>query len=289
MAGADPAPSLGEAKRGARAGHNLILRIVSAAVLAPVALAAAYVGGWPFALFWTAAAVAVLWEWLTLVAGPGHRLMFASCASAIAVAALVDWRGRPAVSFLLIGLGALAAIIFAPRGRRAWIVGGIFYAGAMVLAPLLLRNGGAGGFLALIALFAIVWTTDILGYFAGRSIGGPKLAPAISPNKTWSGALAGALGAMLVSAGGARLTGGPYDPVAIGLVGLLLSAVAQLGDLLESWIKRRFGTKDASQLIPGHGGVMDRLDGFWAAALVGCVIGVARGGFEGAAHGLLLW
>jgi phosphatidate cytidylyltransferase len=288
VAGVDPAPSLGDAKSGARASHNLVLRVVSALVLAPLALAAAYAGGWPFALFWTLAAVAVLWEWIMLVAGPGHRLMFSSCASAIVVAALVDWRGRPIVAILLVGLGALAATIFAPRGRRLWIVGGIFYAGAMVLAPMLLREGGADGFLALIALFAVVWTTDVLGYCAGRTIGGPKLCPAISPNKTWSGAVAGALGAMLVCAVGARAIG-TYNPVAIALVALLLSAVAQLGDLLESWIKRQFGAKDAGHLIPGHGGVMDRLDGFWAAALVGCLIGLARGGFAGAARGLLLW
>jgi phosphatidate cytidylyltransferase len=288
VAGAEPVPRLGDAKSGASAAHNFVLRVISALVLAPLALAAAYYGGWPFALFWTAAAVAVLWEWIALVAGPGHRLMFSSCASAIAVAALVDWRGRPIVAILLVGLGALAATIFAPRGRRLWIVGGIFYAGAMLLAPLLLRAGGADGFLALIALFAIVWTTDVLGYFAGRAIGGPRLCPPISPRKTWSGAAAGALGAMLVCAGGARAIG-TYNPIAIALLAFVLSVVAQLGDLLESWIKRQFGAKDASHLIPGHGGVMDRLDGFWAAALVGCLIGLTRGGFAGAARGLLLW
>ena len=286
MAGADPVPRAGDAGRGSRDARNLMLRVISAAVLAPLAVAAAYVGGWPFALFWTAAAVAVLWEWIMLVAGPGHRLMFSSCASAVAVAALVDWRGRPVVSFLLIALGALAATIFAPQGRRLWIVGGIFYAGVMALAPLLLRNGGPHGFLAIVLLFAVVWTTDVLAYFAGRAIGGPRLCPPISPKKTWSGAIVGALGAMLVSAIGARLLG--YDAVGIGLIALLLSAVAQLGDLLESWVKRQFDAKDASQLIPGHGGVMDRLDGFWAAALVGCLIGLARGGFEDVARGLLL-
>jgi phosphatidate cytidylyltransferase len=289
VAGVDPAPHLGEAKSGAPAANNLLMRILSALVLAPIALAAAWYGGWPFALFWTLAAVAVLWEWITLVAGPdGHRLMFSSCASAIAVAALVDWRGRQIVAILLVGLGALAATIFAPRGRRWWIVGGIFYAGAMVLAPLLLRAGGPHGFFAILALFAIVWTTDVVAYCAGRAIGGPKLCSAISPKKTWSGAVAGTLGAMLVTAAGARLIGG-YDPLAIALVALVLSAVAQLGDLLESWIKRQFGAKDASHLIPGHGGVMDRLDGFWAAALLGCLIGLSRGGFEDAASGLLLW
>ena len=208
--------------------------------MGPIAIAAAYFGGWPFALFWCAAAVAVLWEWISLVAG------------------------------------------------SVWIIAGIGYAGIMLLAPLLLRADNTYGFLALVLLFAIVWTTDILGYFAGRVIGGRKLLPAISPKKTWSGAIAGTLGAMIVAVLVASLFGA-FNRTAIAIIALLLSVVAQLGDLFESWVKRQFGAKDASHLIPGHGGVMDRLDGFWAAALVGCVIGLLHGGFDGAARGLLVW
>ena len=217
-----------------------MLRIISAAVLGPIAIAAAYFGGWPFALFWGLAAVAVLWEWTKLVTG------------------------------------------------LIWTIAGIGYAGIMLLAPLLLRADNTYGFLALVLLFAIVWTTDILGYFAGRAIGGRKLLPAISPKKTWSGAIVGTLGAMIVAVLVANYFGA-FNTTAIALIALLLSIMAQLGDLLESWVKRRFGAKDASHLIPGHGGVMDRLDGFWAAALVGCVIGLLHGGFDGAARGLLVW
>ena len=217
-----------------------MLRIVSAAVLGPIAIAAAYFGGWPFAVFWAAAAAAVLWEWTKLVTG------------------------------------------------LIWTIAGIGYAGIMLLAPLLLRADNTYGFLALVLLFAIVWTTDILGYFAGRAIGGPKLLPAISPKKTWSGAIAGTLGAMIVAVLVANYFG-TFNTTAIAIIALLLSIMAQLGDLLESWVKRQFGAKDASHLIPGHGGVMDRLDGFWAAALVGCVIGLLHGGFDGAARGLLVW
>jgi phosphatidate cytidylyltransferase len=217
-----------------------MLRIISAAVLGPIAIAAAYFGGWPFALFWAAAAAAVLWEWTKLVTG------------------------------------------------LIWTMAGIGYAGIMLLAPLLLRADNTYGFLALVLLFAIVWTTDILGYFAGRAIGGPKLLPAISPKKTWSGAIAGTLGAMIVAVLVANYFGA-FNTTAIAIIALLLSIMAQLGDLLESWVKRQFGAKDASHLIPGHGGVMDRLDGFWAAALVGCVIGLLHGGFDGAARGLLVW
>jgi phosphatidate cytidylyltransferase len=219
---------------------NLALRIMSAAVLAPLAVLAAYLGGWPFALFWGFAAIAVLWEWLLLVTGP------------------------------------------------VWIVAGVGYAGIMWLAPMLLRADAVDGFRAMVLLFTVVWTTDILGYFVGRAFGGPKLLPAISPKKTWSGAIAGALGAAIVAVPVAEFLGS-FERITIAIIALLLSVAAQLGDLLESWVKRQFGAKDASHLIPGHGGVMDRLDGFWAAALVGCLIGLLRGGFDGAARGLLVW
>ncbi len=214
--------------------------------------------------------------------------MLTSCASAIAVADLVAWRGRPLVAIFVVGLGALAASIFAPDGRRLWITAGIGYSGAMLLAPMLLRGDDVHGFFVMVLLFAVVWTTDILGYFAGRAFGGPKLWPAISPNKTWSGAIAGALGATIVGFAVAALAGS-FNAITIAVVALLLSVAAQLGDLLESWVKRQFGAKDASGIIPGHGGVMDRLDGFWAAAFVGCLIGLSRGGFDGAARGLLIW
>jgi phosphatidate cytidylyltransferase len=284
---ADPVSKPDDAGVAAPA-NNLVLRIASAAVMAPLALFTAYLDGWPFALFWGLAAIAVLWEWTTLVAGPNHRLMLSACGSAIAVAALLFWHGRPIAAILLVGLGALAALIFAPRQRRLWITAGIGYAGSMLLAPMLLRADEVDGFLAMVLLFAIVWTTDVLGYFAGRAFGGPKLMPAVSPKKTWSGAIAGALGAMIVAVLVASLFG-PFHKTTIAIVALLLSVVAQLGDLLESWVKRQFGAKDASHLIPGHGGVMDRLDGFWAAALVGCLVGLLRGDFGGVARGLLVW
>ena len=268
--------------------NNLVLRIVSAAVLAPFALFVAWLGDWPFALFWGAAAIVVLWEWTKLVAGPRNWLMLSSCASAIAVAALVAWRDRPIAGIFLVGLGALAATIFAPRERRFWIVAGIGYAGTMLLAPMLLRADMHYGFLAMVLLFAIVWATDIFAYFAGRAIGGPKLSVAISPKKTWAGAIAGALGAIVVAVAIAGMLGS-VNAGTIAVIALVLSVCAQLGDLLESWIKRRFGVKDASGLIPGHGGAMDRLDGFWAAALAACVVGLLRGGFDNAARGFLVW
>jgi phosphatidate cytidylyltransferase len=168
------------------------------------------------------------------------------------------------------------------------VASGIPYAGAIAVAPILLRADSANGFLAILFLFAIVWATDIVAYFAGRAIGGPKLAAGVSPNKTWAGALGGACAAVLAAvaiAAAARLRQWP----ALILVGLVLSVAAQAGDLFESAFKRRYGAKDASQLIPGHGGLMDRLDGFLAAAVVAAIIGVLRGGPGAPARGLLVW
>jgi phosphatidate cytidylyltransferase len=268
--------------------NNLALRILSAAVLAPLALLAAYLGGWAFALFWGAAALAVLWEWITLVAGTTYRLMFSLCGGALAIAGFLAWLGRPTAAVLIVGLGALAAPIFTPSERRLWVTIGIGYAGALLLAPIFLRADQTFGFLVIVLLFAIVWSTDILGYFAGRAFGGPKLLPAVSPKKTWSGAIAGTVGAMIVAPLVADQFG-LFNRLAIVAIALILSVLAQIGDLFESWVKRQFGAKDSSQLIPGHGGVMDRLDGFWAAAVAGCLIGLLRGGFDGPARGLLLW
>ena len=268
--------------------NNLALRIASAAVLAPLALVTAYFGGWAFVLFWSAAALAVLWEWMELVAGKAHRPLFISCAGAVVAAGLLVWLDRPISALLMLGLGALAAAIFSSSARRLWVTFGIGYAGALLLAPILLRHDSAYGFAVIALLFAVVWTTDVCGYFAGRALGGPKLMPVVSPKKTWSGAIVGTAGAMIVGLLVVSLFGS-FNTVAILAITFVLSVLAQFGDLFESWVKRQFGAKDSSRLIPGHGGVMDRLDGFWAAAVAGCLIGLMRGGFDGPARGLLVW
>jgi phosphatidate cytidylyltransferase len=268
--------------------NNLLLRVVSATVLAPLALVAAYIGGLPFALFWGIAALVVLWEWMTLVVGPNYRLLVLSCAAAIAVADFLAWLGRPVTALFMVGLGALAGAIFAPSERRFWVLAGTGYAGGMVLAPVFLRADAGFGFAVILLLFAIVWTTDVLGYFAGRAFGGPKLWPSVSPKKTWSGAICGTVGAIAIALFVAAQFGS-FDRIAIIAVALLLSVVAQAGDLFESWVKRQFDAKDSSHIIPGHGGVMDRLDGFWAAAVAGCVVGVMRAGFDEPARGVLIW
>jgi phosphatidate cytidylyltransferase len=177
------------------------------------------------------------------------------------------------------------------RNRWLWFVAGGVYAAVTFVAPATLRGlrpDQAYGFSAIVFLFAIVWITDIMGYAAGRAIGGRKLWPAVSPNKTWSGAIGAVAGALVAGLAVAAWDGMALAPIAI--LAMILSMVAQGGDLFESAIKRRFGAKDTSDLIPGHGGLMDRLDGFIAAALAAALIGAWRGGgFDGAARGLLVW
>lgn len=282
-------PGLGVPQSQAADGRrNLLLRVLSALVLAPIAIGSAWFGGPIFALFWAVAAVAILWEWTTVVAGAAARLSFYAGTSAIVLSLVILVRGRPGVAMLIVLLGALAAVVFAPAERRAWIAGGVLYAGVMLIAPVTVRTDESLGFIAILLLFAVVWATDVFGYFVGRAIGGPKLAPRISPKKTWSGALGGTIGGIGIALAVVKVAGLP-GPWAVAVIALLLSVVSQAGDIFESALKRSFGVKDSSHLIPGHGGVMDRLDGFWAASLCAALIGLLRAGFDASAQGLLAW
>jgi len=230
---------------------NLILRVISSLVLAPIAVLVAWVGGVPFVVFWTVAASIVLWEWSALAKNSSL------------VGKSFGW-------------------------FSGWMIAGLVYAGVLLLAPIVLRRDPALGFVAIMFLFAIVWVTDIVAYFVGRALGGPKLWPAVSPKKTWSGAVGGTLGGVAVGLLVVKLAGLVVAPMLV-IVALVLSIAAQAGDLLESAIKRHFGAKDASQLIPGHGGLMDRLDGFLTAVAAAVMVGLLRGGLEGPARGLLVW
>ena len=178
----------------------------------------------------------------------------------------------------------------APTQTRfaAWMLAGLVYADILLLGPVALRRDAEFGFAAILFLFAVVWTTDIAAYFTGRALGGPKLWPAVSPKKTWSGAIGGMVGAVAAGLLVLWLMGLAVGPMLV-LVAAVLSAISQAGDLLESSIKRHFGAKDASHLIPGHGGLMDRLDGFLTAVLAAVMVGLLRGGLDGPARGLIVW
>jgi phosphatidate cytidylyltransferase len=284
-------------KAGPADRQNFIRRTASAAVLAPLAIATAFVGGWVFVAACTLTAALVLWEWSILVRRAPDWRILAPGVPALCAAAVLAQVGAPGMAIATAGLGAFAAavaITLPPRraersvAAMVWAAAGLVYAGIVLISPIVLRSDPQLGFTALAFLFATVWSTDIFAYLTGRKLGGPLLAPRLSPKKTWAGALGGLAGGVVAGALVAYASAGTY-PVAAGVLALILSIAAQGGDLLESSVKRRFGAKDTSTLIPGHGGVMDRVDGFLVAALIAVVIGALRFGAAASARGLLLW
>ncbi len=285
-------------KTGPSDRHNFFRRTASAVVLAPLALAAAFVGGWVFAATCLLAGGLVLWEWSRLLAGED-----VGCARSAIVLGLPALIGAAVLAQLDIpaganGVTAVGAALawqgssaWAHRSNRhscPWAAAGILYAAILVMCPILLRRDPQMGFVALAFLFATVWATDIFAYLTGRGLGGPLLWPRVSPKKTWSGVAGGLVGGVVAGGLVAYASAGTH-PVAAGVLALILSLAAQGGDLLESSVKRRFGAKDTSALIPGHGGVMDRVDGLLVAALIAVVIGALRFGAAASARGLLLW
>jgi phosphatidate cytidylyltransferase len=275
---------------------NLKLRVASALVLAPIVLASAYVGGWLFYAVCGIAAGGILWEWTRLVTGHVDTRVLVPGFVALVAGFLLAGLDQPGAAAAMIAIGAvLASGVIAAWPRRfparnppLWAAAGILYAGAAFLGPALLRRDPSWGWAAFVFLAAIVWTTDIFAFIAGRAIGGPLLWPRITPNKTWAGVIGGLAGG--VAAGVlVAYASGVSRLIAVGLVALLLSVLTQAGDLLESAIKRRFGAKDTGKLIPGHGGLMDRLDGFLVAALAALLIGLLRQGTDAPAEGLLVW
>ena len=231
-----PPPALPD--RGRR---NLVMRILTALMMIPLAVGIAYAGGWLWQGLATLVAIGLFVEWLTIV---GVR-------------------------------------------RVGWIALGLVYASAALVASVAVRLDPVWGFAALMFVLLIVWVTDIGGYFAGRGLGGPKLWPRVSPKKTWAGAVGGFIASLAVAGGFAALGLGRLLPLL--LLGGALTVVSQLGDLFESAVKRHFGVKDSSRIIPGHGGLLDRLDGYVFAAVMAALIGVARGGVDGVGRGLMVW
>ena len=266
--------------------RNLLMRIAAAAVLIPLAVAIAYAGGWLWATLVTLAAIGLFVEWLAIVGLAGAIRVTVPGVAALAVAGICFAIGRLDAALIVLAVGFVAVVSIAPE-RRSWAAAGFLYAAAAEIASVLVRLDPVKGFAALMFVLLIVWVTDSGGYFAGRGIGGPKLWPRVSPKKTWAGAAGGFAASLAVAVGFAAFDLGRVGPLL--MLSGALSVASQLGDLLESAVKRRFGVKDSSHIIPGHGGLMDRLDGFVAAVVVAALFGLLRGGADGVGRGLMVW
>ncbi len=280
----DPEPS--SAAASAPDSRNLVMRIAAAAVLIPLAVAIAYAGGWLWAALVTLAAIGLFVEWLAIVGLAGATRVIVPGVAALALGGVCFAIGRLDAALIVLGIGFVAVVSIAPE-RRNWAAAGFLYAAAAEIASVLVRLDSVKGFAALMFVLLIVWVTDSGGYFAGRGIGGPKLWPRVSPKKTWAGAIGGFAASLAVAGGFAAFGLGKMGPLL--LLSAALSVVSQFGDLFESAVKRRFGVKDSSHIIPGHGGLMDRLDGFVAAVVVAALFGFLRGGADGVGRGLMVW
>ncbi|MBY3276733.1 phosphatidate cytidylyltransferase [Rhizobium laguerreae] len=261
--------------------QELKLRIVSGLILAAIVLAATWYGGLAFRVLAIVIGLLIYCEWSKMT-GIARDW----------VANAVGWIGEAAIAFLVLvgtfefaagmlaGVTAVGIALIILQGTSRWLPVGLFYAGATGLALAAIRSDDRLGLYAMLFVFAVVWATDILAYFVGRALGGPKLAPSISPGKTWSGAIGGAISAVVAGVVLIHFLLPGAEIIAAG-VAFVLSVCSQSGDLFESFIKRKFGVKDSSRLIPGHGGVMDRVDGLifacFSAFLLAGVFSLIKG------------
>ncbi len=269
--GTDPATSPGAPLPSTRGlSRELGLRFLSSLVMAAVVGGLLYAGSLPFAILVGAVTLLTAFEWSRIVRGEGFDGALAIHAVTVVLACVLTSSGFAALGIAAIAAGAILTGLMAFQRHPLLSAEGVLYAGLPGVALIWLRDDQPLGLFAVLFILLAVVTTDVAAYVAGRLIGGPKLAPAISPNKTWSGFLGGIAMAGSASAAFGYAIGA--DPVKLGLAGLVLGVLAQLGDLTESALKRSFGVKDSGALIPGHGGIMDRVDGLvFAAAAAGFV------------------
>ena len=271
---------------GEQGSRNLLMRVLAAAVLAPIAIAIAWYGGWLWAVLVMLATIGLYLEWLVIVGLVRDWRASVPGVAALAMAGICLIAAKLDAALIVLAIG-LVAVALLSQERRQWSATGFFYAAAAELASVLVRQDPVNGFAALFFILLVVWAADIGGYFAGRGIGGPKLWPKISPKKTWAGAIGGFAGSLAVAAVFSAAGAGKTGPLMA--LGAFLSVISQLGDLFESAVKRRFGVKDSSHIIPGHGGLLDRLDGFVAAVVAAAILGFLRGGADGVGRGLMVW
>jgi phosphatidate cytidylyltransferase len=267
---------------------DLRSRLISAVVLGLVSLGLLILGGWPFRLFCCISGLIVLDEWTKMTrvrrAGP-----FFFVVTGAFVASLLAFLLRFNLSAVAILAAAIAAA--AIRGRRneaGWLAGGLVYAALASLAPGMLRSDDLAGLAAMGFVVCVVWPTDIFAYFTGRLVGGPKILPAISPKKTVSGSIGGLVAGIVVGAAFYEVVAG-HLTAAIVLFAAVLSVLGQAGDFFESWVKRRFGVKDSGRIIPGHGGLMDRVDALIVALGLAWAVGILLNGFAHPARAIFMF
>ena len=266
---------------------EIVRRVASAVVLAALALAATILSPWTFLLLVVVGGGLVAWEWGRLTRGNGFDGVALIEAVSVASVAILAALGQSELALALLAAAAVAVGFGGPEASgRGWSLAGLAYAALPALALVWLRGDQAFGAVAVLYLLAVAWTTDTASYVAGRLIGGPKLAPRISPRKTWSGFIVGALTPALVGVAFAVALKST-SAMRLALVSVALALACQMGDLVESWVKRRFGAKDMSQLIPGHGGLLDRIDGLLFAAVLAALIALRDPANPG--RGLLIW
>ncbi len=263
--------------------NEMVVRFASAVILAALTLAAAWFGGWAAAAAASVAVVVVHLEWIGLT---GDRLVPALAFTAMLVASFALLAAGH--DTLAAGMTGLAVVVAAISARGLWRPAGVAYSAMLGLGLLLLRDAPQHGLVAVVVVFAVVWGTDSGAFFAGRAIGGPKLWPAVSPKKTWSGAIGGLVTGVVAGLVVAMLARVAVVP-GLALVCAFLSLAGQAGDLFESAIKRRFGAKDSGNIVPGHGGLMDRVDGLVFAVAAAMIVGLLHGGPSSIAAGLLTW
>ena len=270
--------------------RGLGLRSVVAVILIPVVLLLTWAGGVWFEALMAAIGVLIGLEWAAMVHQGNDRQRWIHLASAVLAALAANHFGLWG-ALIAIGLSWLCSVVLLRLDKNPvtlWALAGIPYICLPVAAMILVRAGGEHGLTAVIWIFAVVWLADTIAYFAGKSIGGPKLAPAISPNKTWAGLGGAVAGGILGSVLTAAFFGLGWL-VVLAIIGGAFAVLEQLGDLFESAAKRHFGLKDSGSVIPGHGGVLDRVDGLIAVVVAALILGLLRGGTDAPATGLLVW
>ncbi len=279
----------GAAADGAK-WEDLGVRALSAIILIPAVLADVWAGGIWFHLFVALIGILMAQEWVTIVHrnSPVQFALHAAGAMCGALLPLDVGLGGALLAIAILTVISAAVALREEPGGAAWRYLGIPYVSLPPIALVVLREDAIYGIAAILLVMLMVWFADTVAYFAGRIIGGPKLAPRISPKKTWAG-LGGAMAGSALAAIGVAVT---MDLPAIGIlviVAALLAIVEQAGDLFKSAMKRHYGVKDSGNLIPGHGGVIDRVDGLVAVAMAAALIGAYRAGLLQAGSGILIW